>query len=97
MMLHSRQVSRRYSHCGTANGLLYNSITDSTTAYFSTETFQLFPAVAQITAKLSNLAALNPLMPTLKLHSNVLLYSNTVIATLAVDYYYYYYYYKRKD
>jgi len=58
---------------------------------------KLFPAVAQITAKLSNLAALNPLMPTLKLHSNVLLYSNTVIATLAVDYYYYYYYYKRKD
>jgi len=29
--------------------------------------------------------AINPLMPELKLHSNVLLYSNTVIGTLAVD------------
>jgi len=28
---------------------------------------------------------LNPLKPTLKLHSNVLLYSSTVIGTLAVD------------
>jgi len=28
---------------------------------------------------------INPLMPTLKLHSNVLLYSSTVISTLAVD------------
>jgi len=27
----------------------------------------------------------NPLVPTLKLHSNVLLYSNMVIGTLAVD------------
>ena len=31
------------------------------------------------------LDAVNPLMPTLKLHSNVLLYSNTVIGTVAVD------------
>ena len=31
------------------------------------------------------LAYVNPLMPTLKQHSNGLLYSNTVIGTLAVD------------
>jgi len=36
---------------------------------------------------LPNMAAssINPLMPTLKLHSNRLLHSNTVIGTLAVD------------
>jgi len=30
-------------------------------------------------------SSINPLMPTLKLHSNRLLHSNTVIGTLAVD------------
>jgi len=38
-----------------------------------------------VNLRVQKVALINPLMPTLKLHSNVLLYSNTANGTLAVD------------